>query len=70
MIGFVLVCNYEKEVGSIWHCQIFPGIRRLWAPTAAMPHEIERGKQAGFEDYLTKPIQVPEVLKAINQHLG
>jgi len=37
---------------------------------AAMPNEIERGKEAGFEEYLTKPIHVPEVLKAINQHIS
>lgn len=36
---------------------------------AAMPNEIERGKAAGFEDYLTKPINVPEVIKAINKHI-
>jgi hypothetical protein len=37
---------------------------------AAMPHEIERGKAAGFEDYITKPIKVPEVLKAISANLN
>lgn len=36
---------------------------------AAMPHEIERGKQAGFEEYITKPINVAEVLEAFNAHL-
>lgn len=37
---------------------------------AAMPHEIQRGKEAGFEAYITKPIKVPEVIKAINERIG
>jgi PAS domain S-box-containing protein len=36
---------------------------------AAMPKEIERGKEAGFNEYLTKPIKVPEVLQAVNQYI-
>ena len=36
---------------------------------AAMPHEIARGKKAGFKEYITKPIKVPELLDAINEHL-
>jgi len=35
---------------------------------AAMPHEIERGKEAGFQEYITKPINITEVLDAINTH--
>ena len=37
---------------------------------AVMPDEIKRGSEAGFDDYLTKPIQVPEVMKAINEYIG
>ena len=33
---------------------------------AAMPAEIEKGQNAGFEEYLTKPINVPNVLAAIS----
>ncbi|MBT3550385.1 MAG: response regulator, partial [Rhodospirillaceae bacterium] len=36
---------------------------------AAMPHEIERGKQAGFEEYITKPINIDEILEAMTVHL-
>ena len=37
------------------------------APTAAaMSAEIEKGQNAGFEEYLTKPINVPNVLAAIS----
>ena len=32
---------------------------------AAMPHEKELGAKVGFEAYITKPINVPEVLEAI-----
>ena len=35
---------------------------------AAMPIEIERGEAAGFDEYLTKPIKVPEVLRILNQY--
>ena len=37
---------------------------------AVMPHEIKRGKEAGFEEYITKPINVAEILAAINTHIG
>lgn len=46
------------------------GIPVIAISAAAMPNEIERAKAAGFEKYITKPINVPEVLKAINQHIG
>ncbi|MBT4590002.1 MAG: response regulator [Rhodospirillaceae bacterium] len=35
---------------------------------AAMPKDIERGKEAGFKKYITKPIKVPEILEAINEY--
>ena len=35
----------------------------------AMPRDIKRGKQAGFAEYITKPINVQEFLKTINQYL-
>jgi len=35
----------------------------------AMPHDIERGKAAGFDEYLTKPLDVDKFLTAINQYL-
>ena len=37
---------------------------------AAMPHEIERGIEAGFEQYVTKPIKITEVLDAFNRYLN
>lgn len=36
---------------------------------AAMPKEIKRGQDAGFEKYITKPIKVPEVLQAIDENI-
>jgi signal transduction histidine kinase/AmiR/NasT family two-component response regulator len=35
----------------------------------AMPREVERGKEAGFTRYLTKPINVPEFLAAMEELL-
>ncbi|MHB8951231.1 MAG: hybrid sensor histidine kinase/response regulator, partial [Rhodoferax sp.] len=36
----------------------------------AMPRDIERGMQAGFYRYLTKPIKIPEFLLALDQSLA
>ena len=35
----------------------------------AMPSDIARGRAAGFDDYLTKPLDVPHFLGVIDQHL-
>jgi CheY-like chemotaxis protein len=36
---------------------------------SAMPHDIERGIQAGFLRYLTKPINVSEFMETLNKAL-
>jgi CheY-like chemotaxis protein/two-component sensor histidine kinase len=36
----------------------------------AMLHDIRRGKAAGFADYLTKPLDVPEFLETVDRHLA
>jgi diguanylate cyclase len=36
---------------------------------AALPREVERGLTAGFTHYLTKPLNVPEFVRAIEGHL-
>ncbi|MDR9499512.1 MAG: ATP-binding protein, partial [Hydrogenovibrio sp.] len=36
----------------------------------AMGHDIERGKEAGFVDYLTKPLDVEQFLSAIDRQLN
>ena len=36
----------------------------------AMPADIEKGKQAGFNNYLTKPINIPNFFDAIDKVLG
>jgi CheY-like chemotaxis protein len=36
----------------------------------AMPRDIERGRAAGFADYLTKPIDVGQFLQAIDRCLS
>jgi CheY-like chemotaxis protein len=44
--------------------------RPIIAVTAnAMAHDVERGKTAGFTDYITKPIDFDLLLKTINRHL-
>lgn len=37
---------------------------------AAMPEDIEKGKEAGFDAYLTKPVDKHELLAAIHNYLG
>jgi CheY-like chemotaxis protein len=34
----------------------------------AMPQQVERGKKAGFQDYLTKPINIREVRNLIQSY--
>ena len=35
----------------------------------AMPHDVEKGRQAGFMSYLTKPIDINELLDVVKQIL-
>jgi len=37
---------------------------------AAMPTEVERGLSAGFKEYITKPIDIASVLRAIERQIG
>jgi len=37
---------------------------------AAMPAEVERGLSAGFKEYITKPIDITSVLRAIERQIG
>jgi len=36
---------------------------------AAMPAEVEAGMQAGFRDYVTKPLDIPKFVQIIRKHL-
>ena len=36
---------------------------------SAMPEDLERGRTAGFSDYLTKPLNIRQLLKTIDSHL-
>ena len=35
-----------------------------------METDIKKGLEAGFTDYISKPIQVASFIKKVNQHLG
>ena len=37
---------------------------------AAMSHDIERGLKAGFKHYLTKPVQLGELLEVLGEEFG
>jgi CheY-like chemotaxis protein len=36
----------------------------------AMPYDIERGKNSGFYDYLTKPVEINHLIRVMNELLG
>lgn len=36
----------------------------------AMPHDVAKGKEAGFMSYLTKPIDINELVDAVNEILS
>ncbi|MHA7816883.1 MAG: response regulator [Pseudohaliea sp.] len=36
----------------------------------AMPQDVERGRQAGFADYITKPINLAALLDSVSHWLG
>tara|TARA_Y100000294_G_C8436138_1_gene288808 strand:- start:257 stop:787 length:531 start_codon:yes stop_codon:yes gene_type:complete len=46
------------------------GIPVIALTEAAKPDEIEIGRKAGFKEYLTKPINIPEVLDSVRRNLN
>ena len=46
------------------------GLPVLALSASAMPQDIKRGKEAGFRDYLTKPLDIPALAQALNRALG
>jgi CheY-like chemotaxis protein len=36
----------------------------------AMPHDVARGRAAGFVDYLTKPLDMPRLIAAVEKVLA
>ncbi|WP_374320158.1 PAS domain S-box protein [Aquabacterium sp.] len=49
---------------------VLKGIPVIAVTANAMQHDIERGISAGFADYLTKPLNVPTFLRAVDQYLA
>jgi signal transduction histidine kinase/CheY-like chemotaxis protein len=46
------------------------GLPVLALSASAMPGDIKRGRDAGFRDYLTKPLDIPALAAALNRALG
>ena len=46
------------------------GLPVLALSASAMPGDIKRGREAGFRDYLTKPLDIPAFAAALNRALG
>ncbi len=36
----------------------------------AMPYDVKKGKEAGFDEYLTKPVKLPQLFTVLNQYLS
>jgi len=36
----------------------------------AMQDDVERGESAGFNAYLTKPVSIEKLIKALEKHIG
>lgn len=45
------------------------GLPVLALSASAMPQDVKRGKDAGFRDYLTKPLDIPALAEALNRAL-
>ena len=52
-----------------WHWELLTMIPVVALSANAMPHDIERGLDAGFFRYLTKPIKVGEFLETLDAAL-
>ena len=46
------------------------GLPVLALSASAMPGDIKRGREAGFRDYLTKPLDIPALAAALNRALA
>jgi len=46
------------------------GLPVLALSASAMPSDIRRGREAGFRDYLTKPLDIPAFARALNRALA
>ncbi|WP_428151391.1 hybrid sensor histidine kinase/response regulator [Brevundimonas sp.] len=46
------------------------GLPVLALSASAMPQDVKRGKEAGFRDYLTKPLDIRVLAEALNRALG
>ena len=36
----------------------------------AMPNDLEKGRKAGFQDYLTKPFKIDDIIRTLGEHLS
>jgi len=44
------------------------GVPRIALSADALPQSIERARQAGFDEYLTKPVDLGELLRCLDRH--
>lgn len=61
MDGYTAALNIHK---------IHPGIPIIALSANAMPEDAEKARFAGFNDYLTKPINEDALFQSILEHLG
>lgn len=50
--------------------EVLNGVPVIAVTANAMPKDVERGKAAGFVEYVTKPLDIPNFYSIIDQYLG
>jgi CheY-like chemotaxis protein len=52
---------------NVRHSNINRDVPVIAVTAAAMPDDIERGREAGFDDYITKPIDVESLVNKVRK---
>ncbi len=69
MGGSIGVSSMTGKGSTTAHPQLMD--RPVIALTAnAMQDDVERGESAGFNAYLTKPVSIEKLIKALEKHIG
>ena len=62
--------NGYEMLGILRRDQATVNIPVVAVSANAMPHDLEQGEAAGFDDYLTKPVEFEHLINTLNQQLA
>ena len=62
--------NGFEMLGKLREMDHYNGIPILAVSANAMPGDIEKGREAGFNEYITKPINIRNFISTVKKHLG